>query len=115
MLTFDPVETCAIRIVMQAEEGKCLAITEMASYEKLAEKKDVAELENIFINGEPIEGFDKDNETYTVTTPDMPEITAKASENGAVTVVMPDKFGGRAQIIVTAEDGVRKKSYYVRI
>lgn len=115
VLTFDPVETCAIRIVMQAEEGKCLAITEMASYEKLAEKKDVAELENIFINGEPIEGFDKDNETYTVTTPDMPEITAKASENGAVTVVMPDKFGGRAQIIVTAEDGVRTKSYYVRI
>lgn len=115
VLTFDPVETCAIRIVMRAEDGKCLAITEIASYEKLAEIKDTAELENIFINGEPLEGFDKDNETYTVTTPDIPEITAKASENGAVTVVMPDKFGDRAQIIVTAEDGVQTKSYHVKI
>ena len=115
VLTFDPIETCAIRIVMQAEEGKCLAITEMASYEKLAEKSDLAELENIFINGEPIEGFDKDIEEYTVTTPDMPEITAEASENGAVTVIMPDKFGGKAEIIVTAEDGIQTKSYYVKI
>lgn len=115
LFTFDPVETCAIRLVMKTEDGKCLAITEMASYEKLVKKHDKASLKNIFIDGKELSKFDREELSYTIETEKMPVITAETEDNASATVIMPDKFGGKARIIVTAEDGVRTKTYEIKV
>ncbi|OUP49878.1 Ig-like domain-containing protein [Lachnoclostridium sp. An181] len=115
VITFDPVQTCAIRMVMKAEDGKCMAITEMASYEKLVEKRSETDLKNILINGKELEGFDKDKKEYEISVDSMPTIKAKTANNESVTVVMPGKFEEKAKLIVTAEDGVTTETYYVTI
>ena len=115
VFTFDPVETCAIRMVMKAQDGKCLAVTEMASYEKLVTKQDKASLKNIIIDGAALSGFDSEQLSYTIEVEKMPVITAETSDNASATIITPDRFGGRAQIIVTAEDGVHTKTYEVTV
>lgn len=115
--TFDAVKTCAIRIKMKAQPNKCLAITEMGAYEKVAVAREEPLLTQICLEGEPLDGFDPEQTEYVYETTDqnLPEITAKTGENASVSVIYPENFGGKAQVIVTAEDGVHTKTYFIAI
>ena len=76
-------------------------------------KNSDATLLNIFIDGEPLEGFDTDIDTYHVTLPagttQLPEITATTSDPAATYQVQVDKDCKQATITVTAEDKTQKK------
>lgn len=115
--TFDTVQTCAIRIRMRAAADKCLAITEMCAYEKLAKASSNPVISSISLDGDALEGFSQDQTEYTYQTmlDEMPEIIVKTEENSSVTVVYPDTFGKSAQVLVTAEDGVTSKMYSIVI
>lgn len=116
-ITFDTVETCAIRIRMKAQEDKCLAITEMCAYEKLAVSGTNPVLTGIFLNKKPLENFVQGQTEYVYKAAGtrLPEITAETGENSSVSIVYPKAFGEKAQVIVRAEDGVGTKTYWIQI
>lgn len=115
--SFDMVETCAIRIRMKAQSGKCLAITEMGAYEKLPVSKSEPSITGIMLNKIPVEGFDPKQTAYNckVYGSELPVITAESDENASVSVVYPGNLPGTAQVIVRAEDGVRTKTYNIQL
>lgn len=82
---------------------------------------DDATLQEIAVNGDPIEDFDPEVLTYTVTLPlettdEIPVITAVAiDEHAAVNISQPAEIDGQATIVVTAEDGVATLTYLVSI
>jgi len=77
-----------------------------------------ATLKSIKYDNKNIEGFDKDNTYYVVELKDgskVPTVTAKANHSGAkVTITQADEIPGYAKIVVKAEDGVTKETYYVK-
>lgn len=110
--TFDAVETYAIRIKMTAKSGKYLGITEMSAYEKQVTLHEDFTVENILIDGEPLENFKNDTLIYTVK-PDHenPQIRAEADNNASVTLIRPAKPGSPAQLLITAENGINSRTY----
>ena len=82
---------------------------------------DDASLQQIAVNGVPVEGFDPEVLSYTVmlpleTTDEIPVITAEAiDENAVVEITQPATIDGVATIVVTAEDGVATLTYTVNI
>ncbi len=115
--TFDTVETCAIRIRMKAAAGKCLAITEMGAYEKLAVSKTEPVLTAVSVEGAALAGFnqEKTDYVYQVYGNRMPEIVAAGGNNSSVSVIYPESIGGTAQVVVRAEDGVGIKTYNIQL
>lgn len=115
--TFDMVETCAIRIRMKAAANKCLGITEMAAYERLAISKNEPAITGISLNGTALLEFDPKtmHYVYRVNGEEMPQITAQTTQNASVSVIYPEGFGADARLIVRAENGVDTKTYTIRL
>ncbi|MBO7259135.1 MAG: hypothetical protein J6U94_03610 [Paludibacteraceae bacterium] len=80
---------------------------------------DNADLSSIMINGVELEGFNAQTETFLVQLPygttTVPTVTATtASPNATVVITPATSLDQLTQIIVTAEDGVHVKSYYIQ-
>lgn len=69
-----------------------------------------AQLEMIYVGGEPLPGFEsnKDEYDYTLSTATCPAVTVKAAEGQQVTITTP-YAAGDAQISVKTEDGSESK------
>jgi hypothetical protein len=70
------------------------------------------------IDGETIEGFAPDTLTYNVELPygttEIPEVTATANDSKAkVEITQASSLPGTAKLVVTAEDGITKKTYII--
>ncbi|MPQ44069.1 Ig-like domain-containing protein [Clostridium tarantellae] len=104
---FDKVKTSELRLVMNAENGKSLGITELQVYKNDVIKNTNNKASEIKLNGNLISNFNPETLEYEVilNDNDFPKITAKAEENASVTVVPATYKIGKSKIIVTAEDG----------
>ncbi len=69
-----------------------------------------AQLEMIYIDGQPLEGFNPSTTEYdyTFSTPTCPAVTVKAAEGQQVTITTP-YAAGDAKITVKTEDGTESK------
>ena len=112
---FDAVKTSAIRIKMQPQPGKSLAITEMVGYAKLVDKSPVIHTTEIAINGKPLTEFNNDRFNYNIELEQdvVPDISVKTAGNESVTIVSAQDANSTARIIVTAEDGVATQIYQI--
>lgn len=111
--TFDSVQTCAIRIRMKAAADKCLAITEMGAYEKLATANSDFQVTGAFVDGERLEGFEPDVHSYTVEAEEkeLPEISMTADSNASVTMIQAADAEGETVLQITSEDGLKTETY----
>ncbi|WP_300295763.1 Ig-like domain-containing protein, partial [uncultured Intestinimonas sp.] len=123
--TFDAVQTCAIRLVMENQEGMAIGISEIRAYDKNVDDiSGEAALANIYLDGEPLEGFASDTYTYTYELSDnaLPEVTVETSGNNeSATVIGPVLSTGTdsasvcsIQILVTSEDGATSHTYEIQ-
>ena len=111
--TFNAVETYAVRIRMTAKADTCLAITELRTYEKIAEASGCAQLSGIQLDGAALTGFAAGTYEYTLPVTRIPEVSASAPENASVTVLQSIGFDTPAQIIVTSENGQAQNTYTI--
>ena len=120
-ITFQPVETTKLRAVFtRGENGKknCMVVAEMEIYAALKDTGSAtAALEELLIGGVPLEGFSPDKLSYSVRLPfgaEVPEITAKAADNGTVFVLPAISANDAASIQVTSENGLVSTTYVVQ-
>ncbi|MGL4992094.1 MAG: Ig-like domain-containing protein [Sarcina sp.] len=116
-IIFDEVVTKKIRVNMNPQPNKSLALTEIEVFANVIKSQDIARLDDISINGETIDGFDKETLNYEVTIPygaNLPEIEATTASNGTVVIIPPTKLPGEAKLNVTAENGVTKETYTIK-
>ncbi len=77
-----------------------------------ANKSDNSKLANILIGGEPLSGFDPDQENYTyelpINTQTLPEIEAVKGDEYQTVAVTTAGVNGTTRIVVTAGDGTTK-------
>ncbi|KRE48459.1 immunoglobulin-like domain-containing protein [Paenibacillus sp. Soil724D2] len=95
---------------------KTFIVTVLALGESEEPVSDNANLSGIRVNGNPIAGFDKDVVSYTVVLPEgttqAPVTAATVADSSAdVKITQAANLPGSAVIVVTAEDGVTKKTY----
>ncbi|PJM72706.1 hypothetical protein CS006_09100 [Bifidobacterium primatium] len=117
--TFDMVKTSRIRIEFTANEGECVAITEIRGDAQVAVVNESCALAGLAVDGVDVPGFSPDVESYTVARGDddghVPNIEPRpAGDNAAVTVVPPVTGGDAVLVELTAENGVTKRTYTVR-
>ena len=120
-ITFQPVETTKLRAVFtRGENGtkNCMVVTEMEIYAALKDTgAATAALEELLIDGVPLEDFSPDKLSYSVRLPfgaEVPEITAKAADNGTVFVLPAISANDAASIQVTSENGLVSTTYVVQ-
>lgn len=114
---FDKVKTSRLRFNMTKDTDKCVAITEIKFYSDYMEKYDTDTLDDIKINGESIADFNSDifNYEFEYEGDKIPEITASATDNAAVTVVPATEDNPTAKIFVVSESGVNTRTYTIRM
>ena len=102
---------------MTKDTDKCVAITEIKFYSDYMEKYDTDTLDDIKINGESIADFNSDifNYEFEYEGDKIPEITASATDNAAVTVVPATEDNPTAKIFVVSESGVNTRTYTIRM
>ena len=89
-------------IKVTAESGKTLTYT----ITFIIQRSNSAFLNMIYLDGQPLEGFDKNIFEYTVslTGPTCPKITVDKEDNQQITITTPYATG-QAKIVVTPEGG----------
>ena len=123
--TFDAVQTCAIRLVMENKPNMAIGISEIRAYNKSVDDiSGNADVTNILLDGKELEGFDPNVSIYTckLEGSDLPQVTVEtADQNAAVTVIGPvvstaeDATPVRSvKIQVTSEDGLTTKTYEIQ-
>ena len=124
--TFDAVQTCAIRLVMENQPDMGIGVSEIRAYNKSVDDiSGSADVVNLLLDGAALEGFDPDVSTYTYTLEgsELPQVTVETEdENAAVTVIGPvvstaeDGTPVRSiRIQVTSEDGMNTKTYEIQL
>ena len=118
-ITFDPVTTSDLRIVMKGQISgsnfKPVGIAEFQVYADVTSApvpSSDATLTALQLDGKNLEGFDPSNYAYTYTlgfADELPEITATPAENASAFIVPPLTSDGTATVIVTAEDGTTNR------
>ncbi|WP_052446703.1 Ig-like domain-containing protein [Candidatus Soleaferrea massiliensis] len=113
--TFDKIYTSRIRFFMTAQPEKSIAITEIKMYADSLTLNTGDTLSDLKIDGRTIEGFDPEKLEYTVRTKDgrIPELTAFAQDNAAVTVIPALQTGDTARILVVSEGRSSSRTYQV--
>lgn len=115
-IKFDKVNTNKIRVNMTPKEGKSLAITEIEVMDDVIVPNNTAKLSSITIDGKELKDFSSDKTNYSVELPygsKIPEIKAKAMDNGAETIISPIGLPGEGKILVTSEDGKTTNIYTI--
>lgn len=110
-LTFDGVETYAIRINMTKQKHKKgLGITELEIYDRIAKANDDFDV-SLQIAGKAVTAFESTTDyIHELKSNDIPQIKLEVSNNASVTQV-PTENG--INFIVKAEDGIKTKTYTV--
>ncbi|MGG7057769.1 Ig-like domain-containing protein [Clostridium tertium] len=118
-ITFDTVNTNKIRVLLKEDtsKNKAVGLTELLVYSKVLKIQGTALLQEIKVNGESLEGFKENTESYTINLPYgnvIPEVTATAKDNASIFVIPALTSNSTTKILVIAEDGKLEKTYYVK-
>lgn len=117
-ITFDPVETCMLRVYMTPTGNACLGVTELQYFGKNAIAKTDFAVNAIKVGGELLADFDASKMDYTVelSSATVPTVTAEATNNASVTVVPAIDANGTAKVIIAPEDGsvANTKTYTIQ-
>lgn len=80
-------------------------------------RRDEARLSEIIVDGEKLDGFSSDKDSYNYILPfgttGLPEVEAETVDSNAKLQINTDENTGRVTITVAAEDGVTKKTYTI--
>ena len=106
-VTFDPVVTKAIRVVMTPKQNQWVGVEELEVYSPVVPTNDNYQVSSILLDGtERLADFDQNRVlTVEVSTDTLPKIEAFATNNAAVTVVPAPDTNSAAKIIFCAENG----------
>ncbi|MFZ7946200.1 Ig-like domain-containing protein [Neobacillus sp. 19] len=117
--TFDKVKTSAIRVVMTAQTGKSLAITEIKVFSKWAKASTEPKVSDIKVGGKNVlNDFEQKGDNYELTidvddTKELPKINAKGKDHTSITVVPVVSVPSTAKIIAKSEDGKKVSVYTI--
>lgn len=106
-------------VVVKAEDGTTQKIYTINFTVAEAVKDTDATLSNITFNGTSIAGFNANTLTYNVVLPAgtlvVPIVTATVNDIGKATSILTQATGlpGFAAVVVTAQDGITKKTYTI--
>lgn len=117
VITFTPVATDRIRIVMDQTGDNKMGIIEFQIFSNLLIPESVAQLKGIQINGIDLGGFSPDILEYTVdlgSDTTLPKVTAQAEGLGTYYIVQAIDLDSSAIIVVTAEDGKAERTYTIQ-
>ena len=120
-ISFDPVSMKHIRIQLTGKPNganfRPVGLTEVYVYgDVLTEGSKVAELTQLNLDGELIDGFKTDQYRYTkelIYGEAIPVVTVAAKDNGTTFIVPALAHGSSTVIQVTSEDGKTTKDYFV--
>ena len=114
-VTFEPVETAAIRVVMTPQEEQWVGVDELEVYGITLTKNSDFEVSNISVGGKDVLAqFEEKHLTVTVEKgASLPEITATATNNAAVTVIPAVDAAGTSQVVFVSEDGSKTETYTI--
>ena len=111
-LTFDKVETYAVRIRMKKADGTAgVGLTEMTILGNQVPSATNSEI-SIMVDGKKLDHFNPEVTDYYVSETTK-AITASASQNGLVTIVPATSPKGATRLILKAEDGSILKEYRI--
>lgn len=120
LYTFDPVRTSALRVDMQAQAGKSLAITEINVWTKTAAANNEPAVTDIKLGGDSIiDGFVQSGSRYDYqarirSIDDIPEIIAFSENNTSITIIPAVTAPSAAKVIVKSEDGLKTVDYNIQ-
>ena len=114
-VTFNAVETAAIRVVMTPQEEQWVGVDELEVYGITLTKNSDFEVSNIFVEGKDVLAqFEEKHLTVTVEKgASLPEITATATDNASVTVIPAMDATGTSKIVFVSEDGSKTETYTI--
>lgn len=114
---FKPVTTYLVRLRMKAREGAFLGVNELGLYGSIASESDTVTEVKIFADGRDItEQFDEKTKTLKLNAGEnLPEITASAGENAAVTVIPATALNREATVRFVPESGAESGILEYRI
>ena len=117
VITFDPVQTDRMRYYLtSSESGKWSALTEIEVFADVLSQGDTAQLQQISVDGLPLEDFDPRVYHYELTLPaesEIPVISATASNNAVFTILPAYNIPGVSKIYVVSENGMNKSEYTI--
>ncbi len=108
----------ATTIVVTAEDGLTTK-TYTVNFSVAATESTDATLSALMVNGKVISGFKADSLEYAyqleyAKTPELPKVTATLNDETALMVISDiTALPGTATVVVTAQDGVTKKTYSI--
>ena len=115
-VTFNAVETAAIRVVMTPQEDQWVGVDELEVYGIALTKNNDFTVSAITVDGEMVlDQFDEEKH-ITVTIEkgaSLPEITATATDNASVTVIPAMDATGTSKIVFVSEDGSKTETYTI--
>ena len=116
-VTFKPVKTSLVRLRLEAYDDYCVGVNELEAYGTVAKAQDTIEGADIQIGGKSVmESFENQKLTWKIgSKEELPEVTASADNNAAVTVVQANELNPAATVIFVPEDGneVNIKTYQI--
>lgn len=105
-ITFEPVETCIVRVNMKCRTNKSIGVTEIELYGKEVVEKSTYEITNVKVGRADFAEFDPSVTEYNISVSGKaPEVTFEATNNASVTVVPATSVPGKTVVKVVAEDG----------
>lgn len=105
-ITFEPVETCIVRVNMKCRTNKSIGVTEIELYGKEVVEKSTYEITNVKVGGADFAEFDPSVTEYNISVSGKaPEVTFEVTNNASVTVVPATSVPGKTVVKVVAEDG----------
>ncbi|MBX7292788.1 Ig-like domain-containing protein [Clostridium chauvoei] len=118
-ISFDSITTNKIRALLKEDTNanKAIGLTEFEVYSNVITMEGTALLQDIKVNDVSIENFNENNAEYIVDLPygqEIPVVSAVAKDNASIFVIPSLTTNGTAKILVTAADGITKKTYLVK-
>jgi hypothetical protein len=120
-LSFEPVGTTEVRLALTAAApgaaGGFLGIDRLAVTGDAVAYRAVAALTRLWVGDRPVPRFASSTMDYQVAVGDVgtPEIAADAADNGRLLIVPPPAVPGTGVVVVTAEDGLARRTYTVHL
>ncbi|MEH7010870.1 glycoside hydrolase [Neobacillus niacini] len=121
-LSFGPIKTSKVRAMMTAMPNTCIAVSELMVWgigeTSVPSVGEDATLEGILINGQPLQDFKPETFSYQV------EMNGRVHKDlniegvtrdilAEIQVKLPESLPGKADIIVTSEDGKHQEIYTI--
>ena len=107
-VTFEPVATSIIRISLTPQANQWTGLEEFEVYGYELQANDSFTVEEIMVGGKNIKDELTPGTPYKIELgmdEEIPEITAKATNNASITIIQPTSKNGVATIVITPENG----------